>query len=63
MCVSNLEKSAPSHVSPLINSTGAAATPVIEMLVLDSETQKEVSSTQIGQELQLIIKLKQTNGN
>ncbi|XP_044261886.1 uncharacterized protein LOC123009553 isoform X2 [Tribolium madens] len=54
---------APSHVSPLINSTALAASPVIEMLVLDAETQKEVSSTQIGQELELIIEFKQADGS
>jgi hypothetical protein len=51
----------PSHSSPLLNSTGSAAGPTVDMRILDLNTQQEVSSTQIGQELQLIIEMKPAN--
>ncbi|KAJ3626559.1 hypothetical protein MTP99_017046 [Tenebrio molitor] len=53
----------PSHSSPLLNSTGSAAGPTVDMRILDLNTQQEVSSTQIGQELQLIIEMKPANSS
>ncbi|RZC38532.1 uncharacterized protein BDFB_011024, partial [Asbolus verrucosus] len=54
--------SAPNQGSALINSTNTAATPVVEMRVLDFNSQSEVSSTQIGQELQLVIEIRPADG-
>ncbi|KAJ8986008.1 hypothetical protein NQ317_013892 [Molorchus minor] len=52
----------PNKGSMLVNnSLNKTHQPVVEMRVLDLQTQEEVSETQIGQELQLIIELKSKN--
>ncbi|XP_066149792.1 uncharacterized protein [Euwallacea fornicatus] len=59
----NITSNLPNKGSPLINTTSnATVAPVVEMKVVDLKTQDETSDTQIGQELQLIIELKETAG-
>ncbi|XP_050314459.1 uncharacterized protein LOC126748949 isoform X2 [Anthonomus grandis grandis] len=53
-----------SKGSILINTyPNVTVTPVVEMHVVDMETQQETSNTQIGQILQLIIEMKEKNNS
>lgn len=63
MYVINL-RNYPNIGSPLLNTTtNATVPPVVEMRIVDAKTQQETSDSQIGQNLQLIIELKEKSSN
>lgn len=55
-----LYSSRPNIGSTIVNSSNVA--PVIEMRVVDYQTQTEAIDTQIGQELQMIVEIKPPDG-
>ncbi|XP_018568648.1 uncharacterized protein LOC108908940 isoform X2 [Anoplophora glabripennis] len=57
-----ISSSSPNHGSMLLNnSTFSTRSPEVEMRVLDLNTHEEVSDSQIGQELELVIEFKSKN--
>ncbi|XP_019870370.2 uncharacterized protein LOC109598907 [Aethina tumida] len=58
-----ISSSIPNKGSVIVNTaTNTTSNPTVEMRVLDLHTHEEVSDTQIGQELQLIIEAKISDG-
>lgn len=55
-----ISSSRPSIGSTVVNSSSIA--PIIEMRVVDYQSQSEASDTQIGQELQMVIEIKPADG-
>lgn len=59
-CIYVFFRSYPNRGTTIVDST--TIQPTVEMRIVDFYTQKEVSDTQIGQELQLTIEIKPADG-